>query len=126
MGTATTINLLTKDRRYIGGAILTGLQTSMDGLTQATSLLPKIKIVPSKLKVGTSTLDQLQLNFHFYRAGLESLIKELAQQGFGTSEPYMIIGSGGYADKFTHEKLFDKVHPDLKLLGIYQVALARF
>lgn len=123
MGTATTINLLTRDKTYLGGAILTGAQTSINGLTSATALLPSVTLKPTPIKVGKNTHDQLQLNFNFYSLGLKEMIKRLAQQAFGEDSTYKIIGTGGYAQKFENEKIFDHIQPGLKLLGARQIYL---
>lgn len=123
MGTATTINLLTQNKIYLGGAILTGAQTSVNGLTSATALLPSVNLKPAPLKVGKNTHDQLQLNFNFYSLGLKEIIKRLAQQAFEGNSTYKIIGTGGYAQKFKNEKIFDHIQLDLKFLGARQIYL---
>jgi type III pantothenate kinase len=123
MGTATTINLLTKENIHPGGAILAGLQTSLNNLMQATALLPTIQLQHTPLRIGKNTKDQLRLNFHFYMAGLKSLSMELAKNVFGPSAPYKVIGTGGYAVRLANLDFFDCYEPDLKLIGIHQAYL---
>lgn len=45
MGTATTIDVVTKSREYLGGAILPGLKISVGALASGTAKLPQVEIV---------------------------------------------------------------------------------
>lgn len=42
LGTATTINVINAERVFLGGAILTGVQTGLTALTRRTAQLPKV------------------------------------------------------------------------------------
>ena len=48
MGTATTISVIDHDKNFLGGMILPGLRASLDSLTNRTSQLPNISLVPPK------------------------------------------------------------------------------
>ncbi|MCL2398885.1 MAG: type III pantothenate kinase [Defluviitaleaceae bacterium] len=63
-GTATTINVVTKNGEFVGGAILPGLQTSLDALTNNTGQLPQISGLdrlenPIPL-IGKNTMENLK------------------------------------------------------------------
>jgi type III pantothenate kinase len=45
-GTATTINMISGKREYLGGAILPGLRIAMEALEKNTARLPTVEIVP--------------------------------------------------------------------------------
>jgi type III pantothenate kinase len=120
MGTAITLNFLTRSGCYVGGAILNGMQTSINHLTEMAALLPKISLTPTPLKVGKNTTDQMQLNLHFYKAGIKNLITEMAPLAFGHGQPFKIIGTGGDAPLMKDFGLFDVIEPDLKLHGVLQ------
>ncbi len=124
MGTAITLNFLTKEGCYKGGAILPGLQTSIQSLTEKTAQLASISLTPSPLSLGKNTHDQMQLNVHLYKAGIKTLVQEMAPQAFGPNSLYKIIGTGGDAPLFQALGLFDVIEPDLKLHGVQQAFLA--
>lgn len=57
MGTATTISVIDHDKNFLGGMILPGLRASLDSLTNRTSQLPNISLVPPKKIIGSNTID---------------------------------------------------------------------
>lgn len=57
MGTATTISVIDKNKNYLGGMILPGLNISLDALTKRTSQLPKISLDPPKNIIGKNTVE---------------------------------------------------------------------
>ena len=61
-GTATTINVVTANGIFLGGAILAGLQTSINALAQNTAQLPQINFnTTEKIPlIGTNTADNLR------------------------------------------------------------------
>ena len=69
MGTATTVTVVDQKGRYIGGAILPGVDLSMDALTRGTSLLPKIEIVPPNKVIATNTVECMKAGIIFGSAG---------------------------------------------------------
>ncbi len=57
MGTATTINIVSKNREFLGGMIGTGVQTALHSLRTGTAQLPELQpcpVPPEKL-IGTDT-----------------------------------------------------------------------
>ena len=44
MGTATTMSVIDKNGRYVGGAILPGLRVSLDSMSASTAQLPRISL----------------------------------------------------------------------------------
>ena len=60
-GTATTIDVVDKDAKFIGGVIIPGIKTMALSLSEKTSQLPNIEItIPNKC-AGKNTQDCLQL-----------------------------------------------------------------
>lgn len=123
MGTAITLNVLTKTGLYLGGAILTGLQKAFSSLIQATALLPEMSLTPGPIKIGQTTHEQLDLMIPFYLAGLKELVSKMAVEGFGDAASYKIIGTGGDAFLLKEAGLFNVIDQDLKLLGVWQAFL---
>lgn len=117
-GTATTIEVVTKDREYLGGAILPGLRLSMEALEGNTAKLPSVEIVRPEAAVGRSTAESIQAGLYFGTlGGLERLITRIRQEEFGGRKP-IVIGTGGFSSMFRDEDLFDHIVPDLLLRGL--------
>jgi type III pantothenate kinase len=118
-GTATTINVLSRHREYLGGVILPGLRIAMEALEKNTARLPTVEIVPPADGVmGRSTVESIQSGLFFgTREMVAGLTRRLRQEAFGDA-PALVIGTGGFARLFEREGLFDTLIPDLVLLGL--------
>lgn len=55
LGTAITINVIDNKGNFLGGAILAGIQMSLNALTEGTALLPKAKLIPPTSVIGKDT-----------------------------------------------------------------------
>lgn len=130
LGTATTMEALTADRRYLGGAIAPGLRLSMEVLEQNTAKLPAVEILSAKAACGRSTVESIQSGLYFGHLGMmRELVTRIRKECFTGNEidrdPGMekhnplIIGTGGFAHLFTDAGLFDVIEPDLVLVGLY-------
>jgi len=117
-GTATTINVISGNREYLGGTILPGLRIAMEALEKNTARLPTVEIVPPHDIIGRSTIESIQSGLYFgTRAMVIGLTRELRKAAFG-AESTVVIGTGGFARLFEREKMFDVLVPDLVLLGL--------
>ncbi|MBQ3669895.1 MAG: type III pantothenate kinase [Treponema sp.] len=118
MGTATTIDVVTKDKEYLGGAILAGLKISVQALASGTSKLPTVEIVKANKVCGQSTIEAIQSGIYFGNAGaIKEFLHLYEKQIFGGEKPY-IVGTGGFARTFESYGLFDEIVPELVLLGV--------
>ena len=119
-GTATTINVISANREYLGGTILPGLRIAMEALEKNTARLPTVEIVPPHDVIGRSTIESIQSGLFFgTRAMVLGLTRELRKAAFG-AEGATVIGTGGFARLFEREKMFDVLVSDLVLLGLYR------
>lgn len=57
MGTATTMSVIDKNGRYVGGAILPGLRVSLDSMSASTAQLPRISLDTPRRVIGKNTID---------------------------------------------------------------------
>lgn len=118
LGTATTFDVVRAGREYLGGIIMPGLRISMEALEKNTARLPNVEIVAATELVGRSTVECMQSGLYFgMRAAIRGLTREILEQAFG-GEPAVVIGTGGFSRLFEHEDLFDRVLPDLILVGL--------
>jgi len=117
-GTATTFDVVTANRDYLGGIILPGLGLAMESLEKNTARLPTVEIVPPIDLIGRSTVECIQSGLYFgNRAVVKELTREIREQAFRT-ESVVIIGTGGFSRLFERENLFDALLPDLILVGL--------
>jgi type III pantothenate kinase len=118
LGTATTLDILTKDKDYLGGSIIPGMKISMESLESRTARLPTVEIVPSQEVLGKSTVESIQSGLYFGHLGaIREISSRLTSDCFGGEKP-LVVGTGGFSSLFEKEKIFDAIVPDLVLKGL--------
>jgi type III pantothenate kinase len=118
MGTATTLDVVTKKRDYLGGAILPGMRLSMESLHMNTAKLIEVDIEKPTGYVGRTTRESIQTGLYYGQLGaLKEIIHGIKQDVF-SEESYLIIGTGGFSHLFREKSLFDVILPDLVLQGL--------
>lgn len=118
MGTATTIDVVTKDKEYLGGAIIPGLKISVEALANGTAKLPVVEIAKPEHSLGNNTIEAIQSGiFYSHVGGLKELCHQYQQSIFKGKKP-LVLGTGGFSRIFEETKLFDEIFPELVLLGI--------
>ncbi len=118
MGTATTVDIVTSGKEYLGGAILPGLRISVSALASGTAKLPSVEIVRPGHICGTSTIEAIQSGVYYGNAGAIKELCCLYQKSVFKGEKPFIIGTGGFARIFEEYGLFDRITPELVLLGV--------
>ncbi|MGB4407342.1 MAG: type III pantothenate kinase [Sphaerochaeta sp.] len=119
-GTATTIEVLTKEKEYLGGAIVPGLKIAMQALEERTARLPKVEIIKAVQACGRTTIESIQSGLYYGHVGLIREITEaIIKENFKGERP-LVIGTGGFSSLFSDSGLFDEIIPDLVLDGIYK------
>lgn len=118
LGTATTLEVITAERQYLGGIIFPGIRLSMDALQSRTAKLSAVNIIKPKQVIGRSTTEGLQSGLYYGQLGaLREFIQHIIDTNFSNNPP-LILGTGGFAHLFEKEELFDKIIPDLVLQGL--------
>ncbi|WP_413289806.1 type III pantothenate kinase [Bdellovibrio sp. HCB337] len=118
LGTATTFCALSKEKDYLGGSIVAGLRLSMESLEAKTSKLPSVEIVAMTEALGRSTIESIQSGLYYGHIGtIKEISERISRESFDGDKPF-IIGTGGFANLFEKEKIFDVVIPDLVLKGL--------
>jgi type III pantothenate kinase len=118
VGTATTFDVLTANRDYLGGVILPGPGISVEALAGKTARLPAVEIHRPDVALGRSTIESIQSGVYHGQVGaIRHLATELAAEAFDGRRP-LFVGTGGFARMFEREKLFDEIHPELVLRGL--------
>lgn len=116
-GTATTVDAVTGDGRYLGGAIAPGLMTSAENLFRRAALLHRVALEPPANVIGRSTEDSLRSGIVFGAAGqVDEIVRRVVEEW---GEEPRVIATGGLAEKIAlFSKSIDVVEPDLTLLGL--------
>lgn len=118
MGTATTIVAIDSKKRYLGGAIVPGVNLSYSALASGTSLLPHISITPPAKAIATNTVDSMRSGAVFGTAAmLDGMIDRFESE---LGEKCTVIATGGLATSIVncckHEMTCDN---DLLLKGLW-------
>lgn len=117
-GTATTFDVVTEDRRYIGGAIAPGIGLSIDALHKAAAKLPEIAITKPESAIGKNTVEAMQSGVYYgYKGVIEQIIASIKAENEAS---YSVIATGGLASLFAEATdVIDAVEPDLTIYGIF-------
>ena len=120
-GTATTICAISQNKEFLGGNIIPGLNLSMRALEEKTAQLPSVEIISAKSAIGRSTVESIQAGLYWSNVGMvRELVKRISEEEFSAGDP-VVIGTGGFAQLFNRENLFDEVIPDLILKGLREL-----
>jgi len=68
-GTATTFDVLSREGEYVGGALMTGIEISLEALSERGARLPKVDLAPPKSVIGKNTIDAIRSGVVFGYAG---------------------------------------------------------
>ena len=121
-GTATTLCAITKNKKYLGGAIMPGMKLSRDTLKDNAAKLFPVEILKPRQAVGQSTIESLQSGLFYMQVGaLKELTSQFAEEVF-QDQPPMIIATGGFSHLFKESSLFSIHDPDLVLRGLQILA----
>lgn len=97
MGTATTLTVVDKNLRMIGGAIMPGPNIAMEALTHGVSLLPHISIEPPRKCIGPNTTDAMKSGAVFgAAASIDGMIDRIEAELGGA---VTAVATGGLARK---------------------------
>jgi type III pantothenate kinase len=116
-GTATTIDCVSADGRFLGGAILPGIELSCDTLHEHTARLPRVSpAVPSSV-FGKNTHDAI-VNGVVY--GAIGTLREIVER-FATELgqwPQLVVTGGNASLVVEAADFIDSHVPDLCLMGV--------
>ncbi len=124
-GTATTFDVISPKGQYLGGAIVPGVEISLEALFQRAAALRRVELVEPRNVIGKSTAESLQSGALF---GFSSMIDGMCERIEAEIGPATAISTGGlgaviapYCRKVTHNDPWVTLH-GLRL--IYEKNLA--
>lgn len=95
LGTAITLDVVSKNGDYLGGVIVPGIRLSAESLFRKTAMLPKIKIKGPALIIGKTTQESMLSGIFFgYGALCRGMVQLISRQIKGKPK---IILTGGHA-----------------------------
>lgn len=110
MGTATTITVVDKGNKFIGGAIVPGVALSMNALSSGTSLLQKVPIEAPKKCISNTTTECMQSGAVYGNAALLDGMIDRFEEELGCK--CSLVATGGIAAKIVphcrHEIVYDE------------------
>ena len=116
-GTATTFDVVSAEGEYVGGALMTGIEISLDALTERGARLPKVELAPPKTVIGKNTIDAIRSGVVFGYAGAVDAILRRIYDELGRKVPVIATGGlGKLVVPFTEE--IEDVDDLLTLTGL--------
>lgn len=116
-GTATTVDLVSKDGAYEGGAIAPGILLSLEALVERTAKLPQVELVWPSTVIGKGTVPAMQAGTLVgYVCMVDGLIERVfAEQG---KIEYVVSTGGLGALVAPHTKYLRRHDPHLTMTGL--------
>jgi type III pantothenate kinase len=94
-GTATTVDATSTRGEYLGGAIMPGIEISLDALFARAAALTRIKLVEPRRVIGKSTVESVQSGtLHGFSAAVDGLCRRF-QKELG---PTAVVATGGLGE----------------------------
>ncbi len=94
-GTATTFDVISANGDYLGGALMTGIEISLEALTERGARLPKVDLAPPRSVIAKNTIDAIRSGVVYGYAGAIDAILRRVYQELGA--PASAIATGGLA-----------------------------
>lgn len=127
MGTATKLDVITSDGRFLGGVISPGLGITSDALFSRAAKLSQVELLPPPTVIGRNTVHAIQSGLvNGYTAMLEGLVPRLTaevKESDPHAEDVYVVGTGGLItviDPVT--TVINAVDPWLTLKGLQIIA----
>ena len=77
-GTATTFDVVSSEGEYIGGSLMTGIEVSLDALTERGARLPKVELAPPKSVIAKNTIDAIRSGVVYgYAGAIDAILRRL-------------------------------------------------
>jgi len=115
-GTATTLDAVSARGEYLGGAILPGIEISMDALFARADRLSRVELIEPRSVIGKSTVEALQSGAIFgFAAQVDGICRRM-QDELGDCAVVATGGLSGLISRFS--ETIQHVDPWLTLHGL--------
>ncbi len=116
-GTATTLDVISEDGAYLGGAIAPGVETSAEALFSKAARLSKVDLEAPPKTIGTNTRASVQAGLVLGEAAMiDGLVRRMWDELGGETA---VIATGGLAEQMAPLcETVEDVDADLTLVGL--------
>ena len=115
-GTANTIEAISAQGEYLGGAIFPGIEISLDALFGRAAALRRVELVPPRNVIGKSTVESIQSGAIYGFSGQVDAMVERFRAEIGDCS---VIATGGLAELIIpHSRTIEHFEPWLTLEGL--------
>ena len=116
-GTATSLEVVSADGDFLGGAVAPGIGISAEALFKQTAMLPRVELHSPGQAIGKNTVAAVQSGLIYGYVGLiEGLVERMKRELDGDAK---VIATGGLAPVIAREtSAIDEVVPELTLVGL--------
>ncbi len=77
-GTATTFDVVSAAGEYVGGSLMTGIEVSLDALTERGARLPKVELAAPRSVIAKNTIDAIRSGVVFgYAGAIDAILRRL-------------------------------------------------
>lgn len=117
IGTATTLSVVSKTARFLGGAILSGANISLEALSEGASLLPSVAIEKPRRSIGRNTVECMKSGAVYgLAASIDGMIERFEDE---LGEKATLVSTGKLAGQIIpHCKREIVIDEDLVLHGL--------
>ena len=118
LGTATTFDIISKDKRFFGGIIIAGLDMQLRALNDYTSKLPRLEVAHADKAIGTTT--ETAMMSGVVRGSAAAIDGLITQCEIEMGEKATIVLTGGYSSMVSDYMIIkpDDINPNLTLEGL--------
>ncbi len=120
LGTATTMTVVTADRRFLGGLIMPGVGISKEAMVSRASQLPQFEIDAPEHFIGRNTIDSMRSGIVYGNAAMMDSLLERTKEDLNADVTGIVTGGLGRLiypyckSKFEYE-------PELVLKGLWYI-----
>lgn len=115
-GTATTFDVISEAGEYLGGAIIPGIEISLDALFGRAAALRRVELVEPRSVIGKTTVESIQSGVIY---GYSAMIDGMCDRIQDVVGDATIIATGGLADLISEvTESIEHVEPWVTLHGL--------
>ena len=71
--------------------------------------------------IGKSTVESIQSGLYWSNIGMiKEFVSRITEEQFNDERP-LVLGTGGFANLFSRERIFDEIVSDLILIGLKEI-----
>src|SRR5258707_1109625 len=116
-GPATTFDVVSRDAEYLGGSLMTGIEISLEALSERGARLPKIELAPPRSVIGKNTIDAIRSGVVFgYAGAIDAILRRIFDELGERGDVVATGGLSGLVVPYCEE--IEEVDDELTLTGL--------